>query len=416
MKTERLKILVCAYACEPGKGSEPEVGWNWVKLIARFAETWVITRTNNKEVIEKELEKHPFSHLHFIYIDLPKWMRFWKKGPRGVRTYYYLWQLIAFKEAFRFHKKIGFDLAHQVTFVNDWLPSFISLLPLPFVWGPIGSNLPLPREFLPHLRSLFLEKTRLLIQNLFRICDPFFYMTLFKAKKIIMIEPCLSKRYPFTLVSPNKFIFQPAIGIDSFSPLKSIGNKRTNLTIVSVGRLTYIKGFHLSLKAFARVCKRIPDIELKIIGEGSEQKNLEALAFKEGIRSKVIFLGNLKRERVYKELKSSDIFLFPSFEGGGIVVLEAMASGLPVICLDYGGPGKMVSKECGIKIKLTALEQTINDLAEAILRLAKDSKLRKKMGDMARKRVEEFYTWDKKGEFIQKVYQAVLAHESAPCS
>jgi len=50
-------------------------------------------------------------------------------------------------------------------------------------------------------------------------------------------------------------------------------------------------------------------------------------------------------------MNNSYIFLFPSFEGAGMVVIEAMAAGLPVVCLDYSGPGEIVTDECGIKIK-----------------------------------------------------------------
>jgi hypothetical protein len=84
LAARRLKVLISAYACEPHKGSEPGVGWNWAKQIAKFAEVWVITRANNREVIEEELKRSPEPNLHFIYVDLPKWMRFWKKKQRGV--------------------------------------------------------------------------------------------------------------------------------------------------------------------------------------------------------------------------------------------------------------------------------------------------------------------------------------------
>ena len=94
-----MKVLVSAYACEPGKGSEPEVGWQWVNQIARFHETWVITRANNREAIEKALTKSPINNLHFVYVDLPEWARFWKKGRSGVHLYYYLWQFIAYRKA-----------------------------------------------------------------------------------------------------------------------------------------------------------------------------------------------------------------------------------------------------------------------------------------------------------------------------
>jgi hypothetical protein len=88
-----MKVLLSAYACEPGKGSEPGVGWNWVRQIAPFAEVWVITRSNNREAIEKALAEEPLPNVHWVYFDLPRWARFWKKGQRGVHLYYYLWQV-----------------------------------------------------------------------------------------------------------------------------------------------------------------------------------------------------------------------------------------------------------------------------------------------------------------------------------
>ena len=80
MTSKSLKVLISAYACEPHKGSEPGVGWNWARQIAEFAEVWVITRANNREIIEEEFKRNPVSNLHFIYVDLPKSLRFWKKG------------------------------------------------------------------------------------------------------------------------------------------------------------------------------------------------------------------------------------------------------------------------------------------------------------------------------------------------
>jgi len=89
-----LKVLISAYACEPGKGSEPGVGWNLARHLAAHYEVWVLTRANNCPVIEVELAQSPVPGLHFVYHDLPPWARFWRRGQRGVQLYYYLWQLI----------------------------------------------------------------------------------------------------------------------------------------------------------------------------------------------------------------------------------------------------------------------------------------------------------------------------------
>jgi glycosyltransferase involved in cell wall biosynthesis len=403
-----LKILISAYACEPEKGSEPGVGWNWAKQIAKFAEVWVITRKYNRAVIEEELKKNSEPNLHFVYVDLPKWMRFWKKRQRGVHLYYLLWQFAAYFQARRLLKEIKFDIAHHITFVNDWLPSFLAFLPIPFVWGPIGSNQPMPFKFLPHKKSKFLEFIRVTVQDIFRLFNPLFYLTLFKAKAIITIRD-IKNKLPFFLLSKKKFFHQSAIGIDIDDRLSvyKYTSKHT-INLISVGRLIYFKGFHLTLQAFCQAVKENNNMRLHIIGDGMDNKFLENLAHKIKSKEHIKFLGNIPRENVLKIMSESDIFLFPSFEGGGMVVLEAMACGLPIICLDYGGPGEMVTDECGIKVKPITPEQTINDLADALLKLVNDPELRRKMGEASRRRVREHYTWEKKGEFIKKIYENIL--------
>jgi len=413
MMERRLKLLVSAYACEPHKGSEPAVGWNWSKQLARFADVWVITRANNKQIIEDQIKRSPIGNLHFVFVDLPFWASFWKRGRRGVHFYYYLWQLAAYTKAKRLNKQIRFDIAHHITFVNDWLPSLISLLPVPFIWGPVGSNSPIPRQFFPSPKYYFIEQLKHYIRSIMRIIDPFFVCTVTKSKKIFIISETQLRSLPFKFVPRNKFIFQQAnaVEINKEPPVRRRGNR--GLQIFSAGSLIPIKGFHLSIPAFASFINLGNNAEFIISGDGCAKKLFEALALKLNIRGKVIFTGNLERKEVLKLMRESDIFLFPSFERGGMVVLEAMAAGLPVVCLDYGGPGEMVTSECGIKVKPVSPEQTIKELSEALLKLAINPDLRKQMGEAGRKRVEGYYTWDKKGEFIQKVYQSVLDNESS---
>ena len=137
---ERLHILLSAYACEPDRGSEPGVGWNWVRHLARDHDVWVITRSNNRGVIEAVLAHNPLRNAHFIYFDLPRWARFWKRRSFGLRPYYYLWQAGVYFAARRIHRSVRFDLVHHVTFVKYWMPSFLAALPVPFVWGPVGGG------------------------------------------------------------------------------------------------------------------------------------------------------------------------------------------------------------------------------------------------------------------------------------
>src|SRR5947209_9972139 len=120
-----MKLLVSAYACEPGKGSEPAVGWNWVQaLVRRGYKLHVITRSNNRQAIEGD----PASRvpaLTFHYFDLPRWALAWKRRPGGLFLYYLLWQIGAFRLAKRLHPVERFDRVHHVTFASYRQPSFM---------------------------------------------------------------------------------------------------------------------------------------------------------------------------------------------------------------------------------------------------------------------------------------------------
>src|SRR4051812_41404394 len=100
-----MKILLSAYACEPNKGSEPGVGWNWaLALSERGYNVHVLTRSNNREAIER-VRMRPDSRLTFYYYDLPQRLRFWKHWPGGIYLYYLWWQIGAYSVARKLHSR-----------------------------------------------------------------------------------------------------------------------------------------------------------------------------------------------------------------------------------------------------------------------------------------------------------------------
>jgi glycosyltransferase involved in cell wall biosynthesis len=405
---QKLKVLVSAYACEPDKGSEPGVGWNWVKQIAESHEAWVITRANNRESIERSLEESPVPNLHFVYLDLPRWMKFWKRGVRGIHVYYYLWQIAAFFLARRLYRQTPFDLAHQVTFVCDWMPSFLPLLPIPFIWGPIGGQqAPEPLRLHIGWRGRSQDSIKKLVRWFVQRFDPFFMLTLLRSRSIIAVDSGTAMRIPAPLRHKTDVI--PACGTcPAELPETQSLSPSPNIVILSIGRFIYCKGFSLTIRAFAGLAQQCPDARLVLVGRGVEYAKLRRLVSENGIEDRVEFRDWVPRAEVLKFMQLADIFLFPSYEGGGMVVLEAMTAGKPVVCLDTGGPGEAVTEECGIKVRIENVDQIVQDLSNALYRLAENPTLRSKMGEAAKRRVHQFYDWDRKGEKIKQIYESVL--------
>ncbi len=177
-----MKVLISAYGCEPGRGSEAGVGWNCVQQAARFYDVWVLTQDYARQGINAALASDALPRVKFVYLDLPAWALFWKETPWGVQIHYYLWQLAAYFVGRRLHRKVGFDLIHHVTLVKYWMPSFLALLPVPFIWGPVGGGESSPRAFRYSLslRGRIFEVARDLARKLGE-CDPFVRLTARKA-------------------------------------------------------------------------------------------------------------------------------------------------------------------------------------------------------------------------------------------
>lgn len=270
----RLKILISAYACEPEKGSEPGIGWNWVKQIARFHEVWVVTRTTNRVNIEQALAREPMANVHWVYFDLPRWLRFWKKGQRGVQLYYYLWQIGVYFLGRRLQRRMGFDLVHHVTFVKYWMPSFLAFLPVPFIWGPVGGGESTPRTFWWALSSR--GKVYEILRNIARTLgslDPFVRLTAQRTALALATTEDTAKRLRALGCRHVKIYSQVGLPGGEIQRLASIlPLQRNPFRLVSIGNLLHLKGFDLGLRAFAQLQQDFPESEYWLIGDGPEDR------------------------------------------------------------------------------------------------------------------------------------------------
>jgi glycosyltransferase involved in cell wall biosynthesis len=183
------------------------------------------------------------------------------------------------------------------------------------------------------------------------------------------------------------------------------------LRALYAGRLTYWKGVHLALQALAL---RPADATLTVIGTGSDRKRLERRANRLGISDRVRFTGSMSRAAVLELLAEHDVFLFPSLQdSGGMAVLEAMSEGLPVVCLDVGGPALAVTPNCGVVVAATSPAEAVRDLAAALTMLAVDEEQRQRMGAAAQRRVADAYDWSTRGTLLRELYAYCREQTSA---
>ena len=311
----------------------------------------------------------------------------------------------------RLHKALRFDLFHHLTYANDWMASFIgALLPIPYIRGPGGGAHRTPKGFEREytLGGRLWEKARSFGQWLFRR-DPLFIKGQSRAQAILVCNQESADNIPRKWA--HKVSEFPVNGISSKDLALANGSHAVDdqFQVLSAGSLIRVKGFSLAIKAFKEFESRHPDSEFSIVGSGPEEPRLRAVVERAQLHPKVKLVPAVSRDELLSKMASCDVFLFPSLrDGGGAVVIEAMAAGKPVICLDSGGPGMHVTEGSGIKIRPSYPEDAAHNLADALERLHQDKALRLKLGEAARERAEQVYHWDRLGERLMEVYQHAL--------
>jgi glycosyltransferase involved in cell wall biosynthesis len=406
-----MKVLLSAYSCEPGKGSERGVGWNVASEVAKHHEVWVLTRPDeSREAIEAELNRHPNPNLHFVYFTLPFWQDSLKWGQAGaMQLHYYLWQIQAYFVARTLHRRVGFDVAHHVTFVRYSCPSFLSLLPIPFIWGPIGGGESAPLQFWADFswKNKLYEVARLVWRAVGEL-DLFTHLTARRSALAYAVTDDTAKRLKWLGVTQLEIC--PAIGLlqDEIEHLSQCipRNSSMKCRFISIGRLLHWKGFHLGLRAFANA--NLSEAEYWVVGDGPELKHLQTLVQELGIENQVKFWGELPRDKVLQTLSQSSILVHPSLHDSGAgVCLEAMAAGKPILCLDLGGPAAQVSAETGFKVPAENPHQAVEAMAEAMVKMNSNPLLRIELGQAGQQRVQEFYSWEAKGKQFAKTYEEI---------
>lgn len=406
---EGLKVLISAYACLPNRGSEPGIGWNTACEMAKHHTVWVVTRGDNRSAIEAELARHPVPNLHIVYHDLPGWTR----NRRALQLHYQLWQLTLYRVVRKLHERERFDLAHHVSYVRWWAPSLVSLLPVPFVWGPVGGVETIPEAFRSEVgtRARREEAQRDVLSWISRH-HPLVRLTA-RNSALVLANNDGTADIVRALGAPKVRVMGES-GVDeaALAPPELPPPNDAPVQFASLTRLLYWKGVHLGLEAFARL--EDERATYWIVGEGPEQERLQEQAEALGVADRVHFRSDLSRDEWLRILRTCDALVHPCLANSGSVVsLEAMAAARPVICLDVGGIRDQVAEGTGFKVSAASPDETISGLAQAMRTIAEDRDRAREMGRRARERVQQRFTWEVRGRLLNEAYAEALKGNQA---
>ncbi|MEL6670630.1 MAG: glycosyltransferase family 4 protein [Bacteroidota bacterium] len=410
-------ILITAYAINPYKGSEDGTGWNWVKHLARYYRVIAITRENNLPPIRQYLAEQavPYAdRMEFVGFDLPKKLRFWKRGSFGALPYFVWWE----KSLPKFIQQSGleFDLAHHLNFHNDWTPSYLWKLGKPWVWGPIGHHPAVPKAYITPFygwKAWAKDRLRWGIKKAFWHGSPALRSSARQASRILTMNSSVEKVLP---LDADKCFRMPQVGAAEPVLTEDLEDEGI-FQILTVGRFVPIKGIDLAILAYARFFQQLNPLQksrvrLTIVGKGPWQAALQDLAASFTLGNSLRFVSWMPQEDLRSLYQQSQVFLFPSHEGAGMVVPEAFSYGLPVVCLNNIGPGEFVTPQSGIKVPGGTYQETADQLASALGRLYASPTLLTSLKQGAKTRFDQWFNWEVKAALIHQLYEEIL--EEAP--
>ena len=395
-----LKILLSAYSCGPGRGSEPGVGWNAALAMSALCEVHVLTTHEFKADIERLMADGSLPPtLHFHFFDIPGGPWWWRHGKgRGIQFHYALWQRMAGKVVRTLHRKIHFDAAQHVTLVRYWAPSCLRNSGIPYVFGPVaGADLPpksLIREYPLRQRMVFVA--RRLVRWLGER-NPATLATLRNAAHVFAATPATLERCRGLGVLEKRLSLCQAIALGEIDIQRLLELPFVKEPVFfGMGLLVHRKRYDLAIRAFAKAM--IPGSRLVLIGGGSLESNLRTQARNLGIEDRLEITGFLSRSKALEKMAECAVLLHPcDLESGGCVVQEAMAAGKPAIVLDMGGPAMLLDESRGFTIPPMTSTAIVDRMAESMKCLSVPT-LRRKLGENARRFVENHTSWSQRAK------------------
>lgn len=390
-----MKILLSAFAFAPNVGSEPGVGWRWATELAKQHEVVVVTDMTRRPLVEADGVQHP-DNVEVVYYR-PVWLRAIPLNSTTAQLLYTLWQFGLLGFARRLHWDRRFDLAIHITYGVFRHPSFLGYLGIPFVFGPLGGGEDAPLALKRSIRGR--EKLKELLRSLLNktaLVDPFLWAAYAKSTLILVKTEDTRRALPWPY--RNRAIVYPEIGIDAPKDVQPCLRREDEpLRVLFAGRLLGWKGAHLAIRAVALAMEQGAPIEFTLLGKGPFEAELRKVAKVVGIHDRIRWISQIPQHELFGLYRTMHCFLFPSLhDSSGNVVLEAQANGLPVICLNLGGPATLVTTETAIAVSTKGKDETkvVQGLASAICQLAWDENRRYAMAHAAVVNAGETMTWE----------------------
>lgn len=429
MKSNRLKVLLIVEQCNPEWFSVPLEGYKYYEAISKLVDVTLVTHERNKTALDKILSPEEVVYIYESDF-IQKYHKLVASLTYSGKKIWPLYNALSYLVYAEFNRKVyeqfqtpilngEYDIVHALTPMMPRYPvkAVEACQKTPFLLGPVNGGVPFPEGFQEVARQEFAQFN--FLRAIGRALIPDYTSTYKNADKILAGSTYtlndLQNLFDLSDEKINLF-YENGISQDFLNSVETVRNN-DKVNLLFVGRLVPYKGADMLIQAIGKLPKEIQEqIQLTIVGDGSERQNLEAITKQLKVEHLVHFTGWIKQQETLEFYQKSDIFCFPSVrEFGGAVVLEAMACGLPCIVVNNGGIGEYVTERTGFKIDPVSRDYVTQQVANKIGIFVTDEQLRKEMSANSVERVREF-EWGYKAEKIVEVYEEMIVNKKLAVS
>ncbi len=401
------RVLMIAYACDPGGTGEHWLGWGWAEQAAQRYAVDLITTPKARQAVESASRPLGITP-HFV--EGPQWLRTVTERFGGSWSRKWAWQNRVGDLARRLHAEHPFALAHQTTFHSFRVPFLAAGLGVPSVWGPIAGGEHVPPGFDEYLGPARREeRLRQFLNGAWRGV-PSVARALRQASVLFVSNRSTLEFLPADCRAKARIVPPNALRAEDEQwpqPPERTAGPTDPFRLLYVGNCVATRAIPLVLDALRQV--QLSNYEFSVVGGGPALESWKQRTRTLGLEPQVKFTGKVPYAQLESFYKSADVLVFPALrDSGGSALLEAMARYLPVICLDWAGPGEMIDEESGIKIPVTSAAATVQGLGAALQRLQRDPGLRRRLATAARRRAESQFRWAAKRQLLESAYQELI--------
>lgn len=412
-----MRVLLSAIACHPSYGSEAHVGWSAVKALATKHDLTVLTHTGSIGDVRRVAAcDSSLRTVRFIGIgQAVTWYPNRTLARLQNWRQYVTWCHKAHKIAAELVSSEEYDLAHHVTYSTWRQVSPLANLGIPWMLGPVGGGESFPAAFSGSL-SLQSRLFEMLREASSRLAtrSAKLQSSIQSADFVLASTPETMELVRSMGASPERIALAPAIFLqgDRIKLFKSDRPKdhSPHLRIFAGGNLEGRKGVTLALRALAALAKRGVPFTFSFAGYGPELSHLRQLATRLSLDpSRVTFRDSLPLDEYRQTLQNSDVYLLPSLrESGGLTLGEAMLAGCVPVVVKAGGPGLLVTPDCGYSFEPDSPEHVVEQMTDALQKLSSNAEHRVRLSNSAVTRAETVLSQDRYLASVENAYRACV--------